>query len=59
MLDRASVVDEQFVNRVTQANFPPAISPTRLAQAGMDKKLRSNSLIHKLNHVYLTLLLVS
>lgn len=39
MLDRASVVDEQFVNRVTQANFPPAISPTRLAQAGMDKKI--------------------
>ncbi|WP_347251255.1 thiamine pyrophosphate-dependent enzyme [Legionella sp.] len=39
MLDRASVVDEQFVNRVTQADFPPAISSTSPAQAGMDKKI--------------------
>lgn len=59
MLDRASVVHEQFVNRVTQADFPPAISSTSPAQAGMDKKLRLNYLIHKLNHVYSTLLLAS
>ncbi|KTC87853.1 2-oxoisovalerate dehydrogenase, E1 component, alpha and beta fusion [Legionella drozanskii LLAP-1] len=39
MLDRASVVDEQFINCVSQANFPPVLSSTSPAQAKMDKKV--------------------
>lgn len=38
MLDRASIVDEQFLKRVKQANFPPAKSTTTPAMAGLDKK---------------------
>lgn len=39
MLDRASVVDEQFTLRVSQADFPPSKSSTSFATAGMDKQL--------------------
>jgi 2-oxoisovalerate dehydrogenase E1 component len=39
MLDRASVVDEQFIKRVSEEDFPLARSSTSPAQAGMDKKL--------------------
>ncbi len=38
MLDRASVVDEQFMKRVSLAHFPGAKSTTTPAQAGIDKK---------------------
>lgn len=38
MLDRASVVDEQFITRVLQGNFPPALSDTMPIDVGMDKK---------------------
>ncbi len=38
MLDRASVVDEQFLKRVRQADFPAAKSTTSFAAIGMDKK---------------------
>lgn len=38
MLDRASVVDEQFLKRVKQANFPQAKSITTPEMAGLDKK---------------------
>ncbi len=38
MLDRASVVDEQFLCRVEQANFPPPLSSMSLATAELDKK---------------------
>lgn len=38
MLDRASVVDEQFIKRVRRVNFPKAKSTTTLAMAGLDKK---------------------
>lgn len=37
MLDRASVVDQQFINRVSQADFPQIKSSTP-AEVGMDKK---------------------
>lgn len=39
MLDRASIVDKQFINRVSQADFPPTKSSTSLIQAGMEKKI--------------------
>ena len=39
MLDRASVVDEQFIKRINKEDFPPITSSTSLSQAGMDKKL--------------------
>lgn len=39
MLDRASVVDEQFLVRVKAADFPAARSVISLRDAGMDKKL--------------------
>ncbi|WP_043873614.1 thiamine pyrophosphate-dependent enzyme [Legionella massiliensis] len=39
MLDRASVVDEQFIKRVSEDDFPEARSSTSLEQAGIDKKL--------------------
>jgi 2-oxoisovalerate dehydrogenase E1 component len=38
MLDRASVVDEQFLQRVTQANFPPSRTEILPANVGMEKK---------------------
>ncbi len=38
MLDRAAVVDEQFVRRVKAANFPSVNSFTTPAMAGLDKK---------------------
>ena len=38
MLDRASVVDEQFVTRVKRAHFPQVKSSTTPAMAGLDKK---------------------
>lgn len=38
MLDRASVVDEQFLKRVKQADFPDAKSAITPAMAGLDKK---------------------
>lgn len=39
MLDRASIVDEQFINRVSQADFPPTTSSTSPIQAGLEKKI--------------------
>ncbi|WP_058523435.1 thiamine pyrophosphate-dependent enzyme [Legionella birminghamensis] len=39
MLDRASVVDEQFLNKVRAADFPAAQSGTQAAEAGIDKKM--------------------
>ncbi len=39
MLDRASVVDEQFLLRVKQANFPPIKSLTTPKMAGLDKNI--------------------
>lgn len=39
MLDRASVVDEQFIKRVSKKDLPPAKSSTNPAQAGMTKKI--------------------
>ncbi|KTD22161.1 2-oxoisovalerate dehydrogenase, E1 component, alpha and beta fusion [Legionella lansingensis] len=38
MLDRASVVDEQFIKRVKDADFPRMKTPTSPADVGMDKK---------------------
>ncbi len=38
MLDRASVVDEQFLQRVAQGNFPAGKSEILPADVGMDKK---------------------
>lgn len=38
MLDRASVVDKQFLKRVSRASFPQAKSSTTPAMAGLDKK---------------------
>lgn len=38
MLDRASVVDEQFLKRVKQAAFPQANSPATPDMVGLDKK---------------------
>ena len=38
MLDRASYVDEQFIKRVTQADFPKPQSNINPATAGLDKK---------------------
>jgi 2-oxoisovalerate dehydrogenase E1 component len=38
MLDRASVVDEQFLKRVLQANFPPTRSLISAETAELDKK---------------------
>lgn len=38
MLDRASVVDEQFIKRVKRGHFPQAKSHTTPAMAGLDKK---------------------
>nr|HAT8714616.1 MFS transporter [Legionella jordanis] len=37
MLDRASVVDEQFLRRVKEADFPPGITSTSPAEVGLDK----------------------
>lgn len=51
MLDRASVVDAQFINRLTQADFPQSKTVTRPLDVGMDKKRRLNCLILKLNRV--------
>nr|WP_234999810.1 thiamine pyrophosphate-dependent enzyme [Legionella quinlivanii] len=39
MLDRASVVDEQFLKKIKAADFPAALSNTQPGQAGLDKKL--------------------
>ncbi|MBA3536730.1 MAG: MFS transporter, partial [Tatlockia sp.] len=39
MLDRASVVDEQFINRIGKENFPEARSSTSLTEAGIVKKI--------------------
>ncbi|GGI88408.1 thiamine pyrophosphate-dependent enzyme [Legionella impletisoli] len=38
MLDRASVVDEQFIKRVSQGDFPVSQSSTTCSSAGLDKK---------------------
>lgn len=38
MLDRASVVDEQFIKRVQKVDFPAPRSVLTPSQAGMDKK---------------------
>jgi len=38
MLDRASVIDEQFLKRVKEKAFPPGKSTTSFQQAGLDKK---------------------
>lgn len=38
MLDRASIVDQQFIHRVSQGDFPLAKSTTTPAMAGLDKK---------------------
>lgn len=38
MLDRSSVVDEQFIRRVKQANFPRLKSTMTPIMAGLDKK---------------------
>lgn len=38
MLDRASVINEQFIKRVKEADFPAARSPILPTKAGMDKK---------------------
>lgn len=38
MLDRALVIDEQFIKRVTQMKFPEAKSVTTLEEAKLDKK---------------------
>ncbi|RUR00003.1 thiamine pyrophosphate-dependent enzyme [Legionella septentrionalis] len=38
MLDRASVVDEQFIKRVRQAEFPEPKTKTTPTEAGLDKK---------------------
>ncbi|WP_419419483.1 thiamine pyrophosphate-dependent enzyme [Legionella sp. D16C41] len=39
MLDRASVVNEQFIQRVKEGSFPSAKSKTTLLAAGLDKKI--------------------
>lgn len=39
MLDRASVVDEQFLNRIKKADFPPPQSSTTPHAAGLDSML--------------------
>ncbi|MBA2710232.1 MAG: MFS transporter [Tatlockia sp.] len=39
MLDRASVVDEQFISRVSKEDFPLAISSTCLTEVGIDKQI--------------------
>lgn len=49
MLDRASVVDAQFISRVTQANFPSLANYLSPAAAGIEKKPLSNYLMPKLN----------
>ena len=38
MLDRATIVDEQFLKRVSQADFPKSQSTTSLDSVGLDKK---------------------
>ncbi len=38
MLDRAAVVDEQFLKRISRADFPKAKTDTSLSQVGLDKK---------------------
>lgn len=38
MLDRASVVDQQFIERVGKADFPKPLSPISPAAAELDKK---------------------
>lgn len=38
MLDRATVVDEQFLKRLKQADFPSPKSSTSFSQAALDKK---------------------
>lgn len=38
MLDRAAVVDEQFLKRIKQADFPKARTALRLSDVGLDKK---------------------
>jgi 2-oxoisovalerate dehydrogenase E1 component len=38
MLDRASVVEEQFLRRVSQGNFPTPHSTTTFAMAGVDRE---------------------
>lgn len=38
MLDRASVVNEQFCRRVKNGDFPAPLSSTSFADAGLDKK---------------------
>ncbi|MBA2651140.1 MAG: MFS transporter, partial [Tatlockia sp.] len=39
MLDRAGIVDEQFISRIAKEDFPPARSSTSLKQAGIEKNL--------------------
>lgn len=39
MLDRASVVDDQFIKRVSKDDFPQAKSSTSLIEAGLDEKM--------------------
>ncbi len=53
MLDRASVVDEQFINRVKQADFPEPKSTMSLETAKLDKKIAIAYLIHRLSLVFL------
>src|SRR3990167_1586391 len=38
MLDRATVVNEQFIKRVKDENFPPSRSSTSFKEAGIDKQ---------------------
>ncbi|ETO94043.1 thiamine pyrophosphate-dependent enzyme [Legionella oakridgensis] len=38
MLDRASIINKQFLKRVKQADFPAPKSTTTLTSAGLDKK---------------------
>lgn len=38
MLDRASIVDEQFIKRVKKADFPAPFSDTSLKEIGLGKK---------------------
>ncbi|WP_133130417.1 thiamine pyrophosphate-dependent enzyme [Legionella yabuuchiae] len=38
MLDRASIIDEQFIKRVSQGDFPTTRSSSDFSSAGIDKK---------------------
>lgn len=56
MLDRASVVDEQFLKRVLQGDFPQLRSSMSPDTAELDKKTAIEFLTHKLNLGFLILL---